>query len=113
MIYLDEYGVKKNPIYFVLPSFWISSSSNKSQRTRLVDDIEGLDYNNDDCSSDDVEKVHPSMIGKEAFRIRNLSKTYESLFSKESTRAVKGISLNIYENQITALIGRNGKNWIV
>jgi ATP-binding cassette subfamily A (ABC1) protein 5 len=66
------------------------------------DDLEGI--GNQD--SDNVEKVHPSMVGKEAFRIRNISKTYTSWFSKEKTEAVKNVSFDIYENQITALIGR-------
>lgn len=68
----------------------------------LVEELDGLDEN----ISDDVEKVHPSMVGKVSFRIRNLSKTYDSWFKKESTEAVKAISLDIYENSITALIGR-------
>lgn len=72
------------------------------QNTQYIDELEGLEEN----ISDDVEKVHPSMIGKESFRIRKLCKTYTSWFSNETTEAVKEISLDIYENQITALIGR-------
>ncbi|XP_035703760.1 ATP-binding cassette sub-family A member 8-B isoform X2 [Folsomia candida] len=107
-VYLDnvipnEYGVKKNPFYFLLPSYWIGSTRAEAN-TQYIDELEGLEEN----ISDDVEKVHPSMIGKESFRIRKLCKTYTSWFSNETTEAVKEISLDIYENQITALIGRNG-----
>lgn len=55
-----------------------------------------------------VEPPHSSFVGKEAFQLRDVSKTYQSWGSKEKVEAVKGISLDIYEGQITALLGRNG-----
>ena len=47
--------------------------------------------------------------GQEAIRIRNIRKTHFTSFRrKKSVEALKGVSLDIYENQITAILGRNG-----
>ena len=54
------------------------------------------------------EEVSADMQGKEAITIRSVRKAYSSACSKQSVEAVKGISLDIYEGQITAILGRNG-----
>jgi len=55
------------------------------------------------------EAVPQNLIGSEAIRVRHLRKTYyTSLFGSDCVEAVKGISMNIYEGQITAILGRNG-----
>ncbi len=40
--------------------------------------------------------------------VNNLSKIYSSTFRRKKVTAVKNLSLNFYEGQITALLGHNG-----
>ena len=42
----------------------------------------------------------------QTFRISNLYKLFES--KKKTVKAVNGLSLDIYEGQITAILGHNG-----
>ena len=57
-------------------------------------------------------KVYELADKRTFFRFVNLCKTYGSdrLFNRNSkpTQAVKNFSLDIYEGQITALLGHNG-----
>lgn len=46
------------------------------------------------------------MIKKQAITIRNIFKTYSSLFGSNKVEAIKGISLDIYDGQITAILGK-------
>ncbi len=68
--------------------------------------------NFDSCwteENENEEAVAPNLVGKEAIRVRHLKKTYfPSMLGSKSVEAVKGISMNIYEGQITAILGRNG-----
>uniref|UniRef100_A0A8C3PX36 ABC transporter domain-containing protein n=1 Tax=Chrysolophus pictus TaxID=9089 RepID=A0A8C3PX36_CHRPC len=55
---------------------------------------------------DDVEPVPLEFRGKEAIRLHNIKKTYKKKDKK--TEALRGLSLDIYEGQITALLGHSG-----
>ncbi|XP_076036096.1 ATP-binding cassette sub-family A member 9-like [Oratosquilla oratoria] len=55
----------------------------------------------------DFEPVSVDLRGKEAVKLSNIQKTFKSR-GKEPVQAVKGVSLTIYEGQITAIIGHNG-----
>uniref|UniRef100_S4RP22 ABC transporter domain-containing protein n=1 Tax=Petromyzon marinus TaxID=7757 RepID=S4RP22_PETMA len=52
------------------------------------------------------DKVGREILGSEAIRIRNVRKTYR--LKGTDVMALRGLSLNIYEGQITALLGHNG-----
>lgn len=56
------------------------------------------------------ERVHADLVGTETLSIRGLEKTYTSGFlcRKTEKHAVKGLTLDLYPNQITALLGHNG-----
>lgn len=58
------------------------------------------------CDDPNVEGVPPSMMKKQAITIRNIFKTYSSLFGSNKVEAIKGISLDIYDGQITAVLGK-------
>lgn len=55
----------------------------------------------------DIEPVAREMKGREAIRIINLYKTYQTCRQPE-IKSVNGINLTIYEGQITAILGHNG-----
>ncbi|MCL4125297.1 UNVERIFIED_CONTAM: hypothetical protein GTU68_066750, partial [Idotea baltica] len=65
----------------------------------FVSDAEG--------SNPDIEPFPSEWKGREAVRIRNLHKVFKSK-GKEDLHAVDGISMDIYEGQITAILGHNG-----
>nr|XP_018669065.1 ATP-binding cassette sub-family A member 5-like isoform X1 [Ciona intestinalis]XP_026691844.1 ATP-binding cassette sub-family A member 5-like isoform X2 [Ciona intestinalis] len=96
----SEYGQRNSIIFCLLPSFWCPSKSAKTNE----------EFSNDVTS--DREAVDDDFLGKEAVVIRNITKVYEPLdifsSSEERTVAVKNFSLDIYEGQITAILGHNG-----
>ena len=47
------------------------------------------------------------MRGHEVLRIRGLSKTFKP-FGKPAIKAVRDLNLDVYEGQITAILGHNG-----
>lgn len=103
--YLDnvipsEYGTKRKPWFLFQKSFWIES--NKSFQFSLLnaEDDEAL-------TSPDLEPVSSEVARKVAVRIRNLKKTFYPS-KKEPLKAVDDFSLDIYEGQITAILGHNG-----
>ncbi|ODM93723.1 ATP-binding cassette sub-family A member 5 [Orchesella cincta] len=114
-VYLDnvipnEYGARKHPLFCFKWSFWRGRDEKSDGYRRSSLSEEGLDENRDDPN---VERVPASMIGKEAIRIKNVHKTYTSMFGATSVQAVKGISLDIYKSQITAILGKQKRRSII
>uniref|UniRef100_H2YP10 ABC transporter domain-containing protein n=1 Tax=Ciona savignyi TaxID=51511 RepID=H2YP10_CIOSA len=97
----SEYGQRKPLIYCLMPSFWCPP-----KKVPKVDDEFSTDV------TAEREPVDADFIGKEAIVIRNVTKVYEPFGlltkAKDSTTAVQNFSLNIYEGQITAILGHNG-----
>uniref|UniRef100_A0A6P7G817 ATP-binding cassette sub-family A member 9-like isoform X2 n=2 Tax=Diabrotica virgifera virgifera TaxID=50390 RepID=A0A6P7G817_DIAVI len=92
---LGSYGVKRSPIFFLMPSYW-RSSHNQIPPNQLNTE-----------SSVDVEPVPREMQDKEAIRIINLNKSFTQC-RKPTVTALDGINLSIYKGQITAILGHNG-----
>uniref|UniRef100_A0A803W8X9 ATP binding cassette subfamily A member 10 n=1 Tax=Ficedula albicollis TaxID=59894 RepID=A0A803W8X9_FICAL len=69
-------------------------------------DVPRASANPEEQLGDDVEPVPPEFLGKEAIRIHNIKKAYKKKDKK--TEALRGLSLTIYEGQITALLGHSG-----
>ncbi|XP_076644769.1 phospholipid-transporting ATPase ABCA3 [Halictus rubicundus] len=93
-----KYGVRKEPLYFL--------KFNKKNKVNLHEDIDNFDYENIDN-----ENFEPVMKGvlTPGIQIRNLKKTYRTgCLRKTTIQAVKGISMDLYKGQITALLGHNG-----
>nr|QST14978.1 ABCA5 protein [Diaphanosoma celebensis] len=104
--YLDsvlpsEYGARKSPWFCLSPSFWCGKSQ------RQVGESWNAAYEPDGSENVDMEPMPPSLRGKEAVKIRGLSKTFQP-FGKPKMHAVKGLNLDVYEGQITAILGHNG-----
>ncbi|CAG5129798.1 unnamed protein product [Candidula unifasciata] len=96
-VFPGEYGVPQ-PFYFLfLPSYW--GCCRKQPDKRILDETSSVGQN-------------PAMFEKEptgvnvGIKIRNLCKVYGTGSKKKV--AVAGMTLNMYEGQITALLGHNG-----
>ncbi|NXG29187.1 ABCAA protein, partial [Dromaius novaehollandiae] len=104
-IYFDKvlpgkYGIPDPPFFCLKPSYWAKgrrgSTSERPQAEASPEELLG----------DDVEPVPPEFTGKEAIRLNNIKKIYKQKDKK--TEALRGLFLNIYEGQITALLGHSG-----
>ncbi|XP_053426831.1 ABC-type organic anion transporter ABCA8-like isoform X2 [Nycticebus coucang] len=96
----NEYGHQYSPLFFLKCSFW-SQQQKAEQHMALEDEI---DF--DLSSSDSFEPVSPEFHGKEAIRIRNVTKEYKG--NPEKIEALKDLVFDIYEGQITAVLGHSG-----
>uniref|UniRef100_A0A8D2JEB6 ABC transporter domain-containing protein n=1 Tax=Varanus komodoensis TaxID=61221 RepID=A0A8D2JEB6_VARKO len=97
---LDKYGVPYPATFFLKKSYWRRSGSSYTW------DAPTNEQNHGNIFSDNAEPVPPEFDGKEAIRINNIKKTYK--VKKMETEALRGLSLNIYEGQITAVLGHSG-----
>uniref|UniRef100_A0A8C0E7X7 ABC transporter domain-containing protein n=1 Tax=Bubo bubo TaxID=30461 RepID=A0A8C0E7X7_BUBBB len=104
-IYFDKvlpgkYGVPHPPSFFLRPSYWFKP------RSGYVGLRAGSESSHDPISSNNTEPMPPGFDGKEAIRLNNIKKIYKK--KGKRTEALRGLSLNIYEGQITALLGHSG-----
>ncbi|XP_054134680.1 ATP-binding cassette sub-family A member 9-like [Melozone crissalis] len=102
-IYFDKvlpgkYGVPHPPAFFLRPSYWLRGSRG------AVGVRAGSSH--DPVLGGDAEPMPPGFDGKEAVRLNNIKKMYKK--NNKSIEALKGLSLNVYEGQITALLGHSG-----
>ncbi|KAK1330895.1 LOW QUALITY PROTEIN: hypothetical protein QTO34_008837 [Cnephaeus nilssonii] len=95
----NEYGHQYSPLFFLKSSFW--SRQHNADHVALEDEI----YS-DSSSNDFFEPVSPEFHGKEAIRIRNVTKEYKG--KPDKVEALKDLALDIYEGQITAILGHSG-----
>ncbi|XP_037849172.2 ATP-binding cassette sub-family A member 10 isoform X2 [Chlorocebus sabaeus] len=95
----DKDGHGDSPLFFLKSSFW-----SKHQNTHH--EIFENEINSEHSSDDSFEPVSPEFHGKEAIRIRNVKKEYNGKTGK--VEALQGISFDIYEGQITAILGHDG-----
>ncbi|XP_051490812.1 ATP-binding cassette sub-family A member 10-like [Apus apus] len=104
-IYFDKvlpgkYGVPYPPTFFLRPSYWFRP------RSRFMGVGAGGESSHDPILSSNTEPMPPGFHGKEAIRLNNIQKIYKK--KGKRTEALRGLSLNIYEGQITALLGHSG-----
>ncbi|XP_040186968.1 ATP-binding cassette sub-family A member 5 [Rana temporaria] len=102
--YLDqilpgEYGLRRSPLFFLKPSYW-------SKRRRNYGVLSESFFSTNTDLSDVVEPVPLGLHGKEAIRIKNIHKSFKK--ENHQMEALQGLTLDIYEGQITALLGHSG-----
>ncbi|KAM4673147.1 cholesterol transporter ABCA5 isoform 2-T4 [Amazona ochrocephala] len=103
-VYLDqimpgEFGLRRTPFFFMKPSFW--SKHRKNYKELYESSVNGsLSF------SEIVEPVSSEFQGKEAIRISCVQKTFRR--KGETVEALRNLSFDIYEGQITALLGHSG-----
>ncbi|XP_073901363.1 ATP-binding cassette sub-family A member 6 isoform X2 [Castor canadensis] len=86
------------------PLFFLNSSC--SQHQRINNKVLEKDEDPDPPSDDYFEPIAPEFQGKEAIRIRNVKKEYKRKSGK--LEALKDLHFDIYESQITAILGHSG-----
>ncbi|XP_047400549.1 ABC-type organic anion transporter ABCA8-like isoform X2 [Sciurus carolinensis] len=95
----NEFGHKRSPLFFLKSSFW--SRQPQADRVILEDEIDSSP-----SSNDSFEPMSPEFRGKEAIRIRNVTKEYKG--KPDKIEALKDLVFDIYEGQITAILGHSG-----
>ncbi|XP_075135089.1 ABC-type organic anion transporter ABCA8-like [Leptodactylus fuscus] len=97
-IIAGKHGLRHEPLFFLRSSYW----SRRKQTPIPLDpeDKENLD------DKEHVEKVSAELQGREAIRINKVKKFYSDKDKK--TEALRGLDLDVYEGQITALLGHSG-----
>uniref|UniRef100_A0A8C0YQH7 Cholesterol transporter ABCA5 n=1 Tax=Cyprinus carpio carpio TaxID=630221 RepID=A0A8C0YQH7_CYPCA len=106
-IYLDqvlpgEFGTRRSVLYFLQPSYW----SRRRKRYVEVSSVYEGEVNGTPVNDESVEAVSPEFRGKEVIRICNIHKIYREKDTK--VEALRGLTFDIYEGQITALLGHSG-----
>ncbi|XP_012893511.1 PREDICTED: ATP-binding cassette sub-family A member 9 [Dipodomys ordii] len=95
----SKYGRHHSPLFFLKSSLWFQHQ--KSKHELLENEVDS-----DPSLDDSFEPVLPEFQGKEAIRIKNLKKEYTGKYGK--VEALRGLVFDIYEGQITALLGHSG-----
>ncbi|XP_045155422.1 ABC-type organic anion transporter ABCA8 [Echinops telfairi] len=95
----NEYGHQRSPLFFLKPSFW-----SRQQKDAHVPFEDELDFH--PSSNNSFEPVCMEFQGKEAIRIRNVTKEYKG--KPNNIEALKDLTFDIYEGQITAILGHSG-----
>ncbi|XP_068007264.1 ATP-binding cassette sub-family A member 9-like isoform X1 [Melanerpes formicivorus] len=104
-IYFDKvlpgkYGARYPPLFFLKPSYWFKP------RGGYMGMQAGSGSSHDPIFSNNTEPMPSGFDGKEAIRLNNIRKIYKK--KNKRTEALCGLSLSIYEGQITALLGHSG-----
>ncbi|XP_077359542.1 cholesterol transporter ABCA5 [Festucalex cinctus] len=108
-LYLDQvlpgnFGMRRSLLYFLKPSYWSKRSKRYVELSSPCDGEANGAAAAAPCPSE--EPVSPEFRGQEAIRITNISKVYHNKDS--DVEALRGLTLDIYEGQITALLGHSG-----
>uniref|UniRef100_A0A3Q0SZ69 Cholesterol transporter ABCA5 n=1 Tax=Amphilophus citrinellus TaxID=61819 RepID=A0A3Q0SZ69_AMPCI len=106
-IYLDQvlpgdFGMRRSLVYFLKPSYW----SKRGRHYVEVSSVYDTEVNGALSGDESVEPVSPEFRGKEAIRINNIQKVYKE--KDNIVEALRGLTFDIYEGQITALLGHSG-----
>ncbi|KAM4824068.1 ATP-binding cassette sub-family A member 9 isoform X1 [Urocitellus parryii] len=95
----NKFGHSHSPWFFLKSSFWFQHQG--ANHVVLENETPS-----DPSWDDSFEPVSPEFHGKEAIRINNLKKEFTG--KHEKVEALRGLGLDIYEGQITALLGHSG-----
>lgn len=106
-VYLDqvlpgEFGMRRSLLYFLKPSYW----SKRRKRYVEVSSVYDAEVKGAQSGEECIEPVSPEFRGKEAIRINNIHKVYKE--KDNVVEALRGLTFDIYEGQITALLGHSG-----
>nr|XP_040033146.1 ATP-binding cassette sub-family A member 5 [Gasterosteus aculeatus aculeatus] len=106
-VYLDqvlpgEFRKQRSLVYFLKPSYW----SKRRKHYVEVSSVYDAEAKGAPDGDESVEPVSAEFRGKEAIRINNIQKVYKE--KDNVVEALRGLTFDIYEGQITALLGHSG-----
>ncbi|EHB07723.1 ATP-binding cassette sub-family A member 6 [Heterocephalus glaber] len=103
-LYFDKILPYGNECHYS-PLFFLNWSS-CFQHRKTDNEVFEKDIDPEHPFDDYFEPIAPEFQGKEAIRIRNVKKEYKG--KSEKVEALKGLHFDIYEGQITAILGHSG-----
>uniref|UniRef100_A0A8C2Z0Q1 ABC transporter domain-containing protein n=1 Tax=Cyclopterus lumpus TaxID=8103 RepID=A0A8C2Z0Q1_CYCLU len=108
-VYLDqvlpgEFGMRRSLVYFLKPSYW----SRRRKRYVEVSSLYDADVKGAPAGDESVEPVSPEFRGKEAIRCSALLCVCSCFHDAVLLPPPPGLTFDIYEGQITALLGHSG-----
>ncbi|KAL4218252.1 ATP-binding cassette sub- A member 5 [Mactra antiquata] len=108
-----EYGPRYKPWYIFSKKYWFPEKRKRKDTVSYNNDVfVNMDSpTNGSIENADIEPVLPNMESKAAVFIENLCKKFpnkEKGQKDKPIKAVDNLSLTIYEDQITAILGHNG-----
>uniref|UniRef100_A0A8C9ZQ24 ATP binding cassette subfamily A member 3 n=1 Tax=Sander lucioperca TaxID=283035 RepID=A0A8C9ZQ24_SANLU len=95
-VFPGEYGVPLPSYFFVLPSYWCSSP-----RMALVNEKEEEEDAEKALKGEFIEEEPAGLVS--GVKIKHLAKV-----SNKTRQAVRDLTMNMFEGQITVLLGHNG-----
>ncbi|CAB3377760.1 Hypothetical predicted protein [Cloeon dipterum] len=95
-----QFGHKKSPLFFAKKTYWLGESNVTKKIEDPAADVIQENYERPLTTDMTDDKV--------GITIRNLRKTYPGAMGRPHVQAVRGVSLDIYKGEITALLGHNG-----
>nr|XP_061805523.1 phospholipid-transporting ATPase ABCA3-like [Nerophis lumbriciformis] len=98
-VFPGEYGVPLPSYFFLLPSYWCSSP-----RVALLDEKEEEEDAEKALKGEFIEEEPNGVVS--GIKIKHLFKEFR--VGKKSRKAVRDLTLNMFEGQITVLLGHNG-----
>jgi ATP-binding cassette, subfamily A (ABC1), member 3 len=90
-----QYGIRQSPLFIFQRSYYVPN------KIDVHSEVQPLTFTA--SGFENFQHLNQSAV----VRIRNLTKTYKTSFGDSST-VVKNISMDIFKNQITVLLGHNG-----
>lgn len=94
-VFPGQYGIRQSPFFIFQRSYYIPN------KIDIHSEVQPLNYTA--SGFENFQHLNQSAV----VRIRNLTKTYKTFFGDSST-VVKNLSIDIFKNQITVLLGHNG-----
>uniref|UniRef100_A0A4W6GB46 ATP binding cassette subfamily A member 3 n=1 Tax=Lates calcarifer TaxID=8187 RepID=A0A4W6GB46_LATCA len=98
-VFPGEYGVPLPSYFFVLPSYWCSSP-----RMALVNEKEEEEDAEKALKGEFIEEEPAGLVS--GIKIKHLVKEFK--VGHKTRKAVRDLTLNMFEGQITVLLGHNG-----
>uniref|UniRef100_A0A665VH19 ABC transporter domain-containing protein n=1 Tax=Echeneis naucrates TaxID=173247 RepID=A0A665VH19_ECHNA len=98
-VFPGEYGVPLPSYFFVLPSYWCSSP-----RMALLNEKEEEEDAEKALKGEFIEEEPAGLIS--GIKIKHLVKEFK--VGNKTRKAVRDLTLNMFEGQITVLLGHNG-----
>ncbi|KAL5018612.1 hypothetical protein ScPMuIL_004334 [Solemya velum] len=110
-VYPGAYGPRHPPWFLFKKSYWIRKHAPDVYMTEGI--VNGIETDDNSLQAGgshlpDIEPVPQRIKNNAAIRLFGITKIFNLKSKKEEVTAVNGLSLDMYEGQITALLGHNG-----